>query len=145
MARRHTPGWRAVVAMGAGAVVALAGSGCGASMAGDWAGLCFFSSSGGYSANMEVFASIYNDNGSALEGEMTIRDWTGSSPRVGDLLGNRTGQYMELRGRFLSELGYYELELDAARSGSDLTGECAFRVPEGEGALLGTLEMTRAQ
>ena len=130
-----------------GLLVAASGllGGCGASMAGDWAGLCFFSSTAGYTANMEVYATIYNDNGTALEGEMTILDWTGSSPRVGDLLGSRTGSYLELHGQFLSELGYYELDLDAERSGADLAGECAFRVPDGEGALLGALEMSRAQ
>ena len=117
-------------------------TGCSATVAGDWIGVCTFSPAGGYPAQMEIYADIWTDNGRNLEGQMTIADWTGSS-RTGDLLGNHTGRYVFLQGRFLSELGYYELEVDAEKSGSQMDGECAFMVPEGTGALLGNAELMR--
>ena len=117
-------------------------TGCSATVAGDWLGVCTFSPSGGYPAEMEVYAEIWTDNGRNLEGLMTIADWTGSS-RTGDLLGNHTGRYVFLQGRFLSELGYYELEVNAEKSGREMDGDCAFMVPEGTGALMGDVELTR--
>lgn len=117
-------------------------TGCSASVAGDWVGLCTFSPAGGYPAEMEVSAEIWTDNGRSVEGRMTIADWTGSS-RTSDLTGNHTGRYVFLQSSFLSELGDYVLEIDAEKSGRQLDGECAFMVPEGEGALLGDAELTR--
>ena len=117
-------------------------TGCSATVTGDWLGLCSFSASGGYAAEMEVYAEIWTDNGRNLEGLMTIADWTGAS-RTGDLVGNHTGRYVFLQGRFLSELGYYELEVDAEKSGRQMEGECAFMVPEGSGALLGEADLSR--
>ncbi len=115
--------------------------GCGLTVAGEWLGVCSFTNSG-YQAEMEVYADIWTDNGYALEGTMTTADWNGVS-RTGELLGERTGRYVTLRGRFLSELGYYELELDGERSGRQLEGTCSFRVPEGSGALIGDGTLSR--
>ena len=117
-------------------------TGCSATVAGDWVGVCNFSPTGGYPAQMEVYAEVWTDNGRNVEGQMTIADWTGSS-RTGALLGTHTGRYVTLEGSFLSELGYYELDIDAEKSGNQMTGDCAFRVPEGTGALEGTGELSR--
>jgi hypothetical protein len=117
-------------------------TGCSATIAGDWVGLCTFSPAGGYPAEMEVYAEIWTDNGRNLEGRMTIADWTGSS-RTSDLFGSHTGRYVSLQSSFLSELGDYVLEVDAEKSGRQMDGDCAFMVPEGEGALLGDAELTR--
>ncbi|MDG1480220.1 MAG: hypothetical protein P8R54_11550 [Myxococcota bacterium] len=117
-------------------------TGCSASVAGDWVGVCSFSPAGGYPAEMEVSAEIWTDNGRNVEGRMTIADWTGAG-RTSDLIGSHTGRYVFLQSSFLSERGDYVLEIDAEKSGRQMDGECAFMVPEGEGALIGDAELAR--
>lgn len=122
-------------------ILALLG-GCVGNVTGDWAGVCAFPTAS-YEANMDVFVSVFTDNGYDVEGEMTVADWTGATRTSSQFLGSRTGQYSELRGRFLSEQGYYEMVLEVERQAGDLVGDCSFIVPEGEGALLGEVELSR--
>jgi hypothetical protein len=116
--------------------------GCLGNVTGDWAGLCTIPTAS-YAADMDVFLSVFTDNGYEIEGEMTIADWTGATRTSSQFSGSRTGQFAELQGRFLSELGSYELLLDVERDPGRLTGDCTFIVPEGEGALLGDVELSR--
>jgi len=117
-------------------------SGCISNVTGQWAGICNIPTAS-YEANMDVFVEVFTDNGYDLEGQMTVSDWNGVSRTSSQFFGSRTGQYAELRGRFLSELGYYEMTLDVERQPGSLVGACAFTVPEGEGALLGDVELLR--
>lgn len=86
---------------------------------------------------------VFTDSGFDIEGEMQVRDWEGTTRTSSQFFGNRTGQYAELRGRFLTELGYYELLLDVEKVGNSMSGDCAFTVPQGEGALLGEAVLDR--
>ncbi|MEL6348761.1 MAG: hypothetical protein AAFV53_36995 [Myxococcota bacterium] len=117
-------------------------SGCISNVAGDWVGTCALFTSG-EEASMDVQANVFTDNGSELDGEMTVADWMGDT-RTGRLFGNRTGRFVVMRGQFLSELGYYEMEIDVERqSSARLDGDCFFRVPDGDGELFGVIEMAR--
>lgn len=115
-------------------------SGC-SNLAGFWTGTCTIPTA--EDTVMEVDLDVFTDNGFTLEGEMQVRDWEGTTRTSSQFFGSRTSQYAEMRGRFLTELGYYELLLDVEKQGSSLQGECAFTVPEGVGALLGDAELAR--
>ena len=116
-------------------------SGCVSTAAGDWSGICRFSSEQ-FEVEMDVYAEIWSNNGRSLEGTITVIDWEDTS-RTGDLFGDQTGRYVSLTGRFLSSEGEHQLDAEGARVGNQIDGDCAFRVPEGSGALLGELKLSR--
>jgi len=122
-------------------LLALLAAGCGDNLTGKWTGSCDFDD-GTYAYAADIDADFTDGRGHRVEGTLKLFMWDDRTLK-GDMTGDRNEGYLELEA---------ELPLDGAKwnfttagdiSGTAYDGTCHLQVPEGAGALAGTLHMEK--
>ena len=108
---------------------------------GKWVGSCDYGDARyGYSAALTL--DVSKGGGSTVEGDIVIDMHDGQS-FDGEVSGLRSDTYIEMDGTFRNDDGPYEFSMSGDIDETVIEGDCALKIPNGTGALTGTLVLER--